>query len=123
MLVGKRAMLLVTIGGWQSHYAARGINGPIEDLLFPIHHGILFYPGFEVLPPYLVFRTGKIDKAAFTQLSCTLAQRLDSLWTCAPIAFRQQNAGDYLIPELTLRSELAPGRSGFAMHYQSDKRL
>ncbi|MEB5488419.1 hypothetical protein QMA73_30425, partial [Burkholderia pseudomallei] len=27
--------------------AARGINGPIDDLLYPIHHGILYYPGFD----------------------------------------------------------------------------
>ncbi len=36
-MAGKRAMLVVTTGGWESHYAARGINGPIDDLLFPIH--------------------------------------------------------------------------------------
>ncbi|MGE8201288.1 MAG: NAD(P)H-dependent oxidoreductase, partial [Variovorax sp.] len=40
-LTGKRAMLVVTTGGWASHYAPRGINGPMDDLLFPIHHGIL----------------------------------------------------------------------------------
>ncbi len=49
-LAGKRAMLLVTTGGWASHYSPRGINGPINDILFPIQHGILFYPGFTVLP-------------------------------------------------------------------------
>jgi hypothetical protein len=27
-LVGKRAMLIVTNGGWEEHYAARGVNGP-----------------------------------------------------------------------------------------------
>src|SRR5262249_52285019 len=34
-LADKRAMLIVTAGGWASHYAPRGINGPIDDLLFP----------------------------------------------------------------------------------------
>ncbi len=34
-LVGRRALLSVTVGGPESHYAARGINGPIDDLLFP----------------------------------------------------------------------------------------
>ena len=46
-LAGKRAMLLVTTGGWKEHYSARGINGPIDDLLFPINHGILYYPGYD----------------------------------------------------------------------------
>ena len=44
--VGKRAMLIVTAGGWAEHYSPRGINGPIDDILFPIQHGMLFYPGF-----------------------------------------------------------------------------
>ncbi|MEJ1268850.1 NAD(P)H-dependent oxidoreductase [Pantoea ananatis] len=44
-------MLVVTMGGWESHYSPRGINGHIDDILFPIQHGILFYPGFDVLPP------------------------------------------------------------------------
>lgn len=48
--IGKRAMLIVTAGGWAEHYSPRGINGPIDDILFPIQHGMLFYPGFEVLP-------------------------------------------------------------------------
>ena len=30
---GKRAMLIVTTGGWEQHYAERGVNGPIDDLL------------------------------------------------------------------------------------------
>ena len=115
-LAGKRAMLMVTTGGWESHYSARGINGPIDDLLFPIQHGILFYPGFEVLPPFVVYRTGKVDEVKFAELSAQLAQRLDTLASTAPIAFRAQNAGDYAIPALTLRDELAPGVTGFAAH-------
>jgi NAD(P)H dehydrogenase (quinone) len=113
---GKRAMLMVTTGGWESHYAPRGINGPIDDLLFPIQHGILHYPGFDVLPPVLVFRTGKMNAASYAELTARLAARLDGLWTDAPIAFRKQNAGDYSIPALELRPELAPGRSGFGLH-------
>jgi NAD(P)H dehydrogenase (quinone) len=115
-MAGKRAMLMVTTGGWASHYAPRGINGPIEDLLFPIQHGILYYPGFEVLPPFVVYRTGKIDEARFAAVREELGRRLDGLWRDAPIPFRPQNAGDYAIPELTLRPELAPGRSGFGIH-------
>ena len=115
-LSGKRAMLIVTTGGWESHYGPRGINGPMEDLLFPIHHGILYYPGFDVLPPFVIHRTGRIDAARYARIEDELGQRLDTLATTAPIAFRPQNAGDYAIPELTLRDDVAPGRSGFAAH-------
>lgn len=82
---GKRAMLVVTAGGWESHYAARGINGPMDDLLFPIHHGILHYPGFEVLPPFVVYRSGRIDAERFAALSEQLGRRLDDLQRAAPI--------------------------------------
>lgn len=116
MLAGKRAMLVVTTGGWASHYGPRGINGPMEDILFPIHHGILYYPGFDVLPPYVIHRTSRVDEARFNAIREELGQRLDTLWETKPIAFRPQNAGDYEIPALTLRDDIAPGRVGFAAH-------
>ncbi|MGY2485450.1 NAD(P)H-dependent oxidoreductase [Cupriavidus sp. CP313] len=117
-LAGKRAMLVVTTGGWESHYSPRGINGPIDDILFPIHHGILYYPGFDVLPPYLVYRTSKVDEARFAQIREELGERLDALGTTAPMPFRRQNAGDYQIPQLTLREDVAPGTVGFAAHLE-----
>ncbi|GLU33715.1 NAD(P)H-dependent oxidoreductase [Trinickia caryophylli] len=115
-LAGKRAMLIVTTGGWESHYSARGINGPIDDLLFPIQHGVLHYPGFDVLPPFVVYRTSRVDAARFETISDSLGKRLDALATTEPIAFRRQNGGDYDIPQLTLAPHLAPGRTGFAVH-------
>ncbi|MDR5753235.1 MULTISPECIES: NAD(P)H-dependent oxidoreductase [unclassified Caballeronia] len=115
-LAGKRAMLVVTAGGWESHYSARGINGPIDDILFPIHHGILYYPGFDVLPPFVVYRTGRTDETRFATLCDELGRRLDDLANTAPIAFRPQNAGAYDIPALTLRPEIAPDTHGFAAH-------
>ncbi|MEP9315535.1 NAD(P)H-dependent oxidoreductase [Pseudomonas sp. LABIM340] len=117
-LAGKRAMLVVTTGGWESHYSARGINGPIDDLLFPIHHGVLHYPGFDVLPPYLVYRTSRVDAQRYAQIEQELGERLDNLQTTAPIPFRRQNGGDYDIPALTLREEIEPDVSGFAAHLE-----
>ncbi|MBB4817432.1 NAD(P)H-dependent oxidoreductase [Pseudomonas solani] len=115
-MAGKRAMLLVTTGGWDSHYSERGINGPMDDLLFPIQHGILHYPGFDVLPPFVVHRTSRVDAARFASIQQELGQRLDRLWSTEPIAYRKQNAGDYEIPALTLKPEVAPGEVGFAAH-------
>ncbi|WP_436873916.1 NAD(P)H-dependent oxidoreductase [Kosakonia sacchari] len=117
-LAGKRAMLLVTAGGWESHYSPRGINGPIDDILFPIQHGMLFYPGFAVLPPLVIYRTSRVDDVRFAAHREELAQRLDTLWQTPPLPFRQQNGGDYTIPALTLRPEIAPGESGLAIHQQ-----
>lgn len=115
-LTGKRAMLVVTTGGWESHYAPRGINGPIEDLLFPIQHGMLFYPGFSVLPPLVLYRVQKSAQERFDSWCTALAQRLDRLAQDQPIAFRRQNGGEYAIPALTLREDLAEGERGFGVH-------
>ena len=116
-LAGKRAMLVVTVGGWEEHYGARGINGPIDDLLFPINHGILFYPGFEVLPPFVLYRADALDDAGFELTAERLRQRMRTLFDTAPIPYRRQNGGDYLIPTMQLRPDRGdPGVAGFAAH-------
>jgi NAD(P)H dehydrogenase (quinone) len=40
---------------------------PIDDLLFPINHGILYYPGYEVLPPFVVYKSDKLDGGPLTR--------------------------------------------------------
>jgi NAD(P)H dehydrogenase (quinone) len=116
-LAGKRAMLIVTAGGWEEHYAARGINGQIDDLLFPINHGILYYPGYHVLPPFVAYKVDRLDDAGFETAAENLRERMRMLATTPPIPYRQQNGGDYLIPSMQLRSELGdPGATGFALH-------
>ncbi|WP_437928706.1 NAD(P)H-dependent oxidoreductase [Sorangium sp. So ce291] len=106
VLQGKRALLIVTAGGWESHYSERGVNGPIDDLLFPITRGILHYPGFDVLPSFVVYRAKKMDDERFARIRQELGRRLDGLWTDEPIAYRKQNGGDYEIPALTLKPGL-----------------
>ena len=116
-LAGKRAMLIVTAGGWEEHYSARGINGPIDDLLFPINHGILYYPGYDVLPPFVVYKADKLDEAGFQATAERLRERMRTLATTSPIPYRRQNGGDYLIPGMQLRAGLEhSGATGFALH-------
>jgi len=116
-LAGKRAMLVVSAGGWAEHYAPRGVNGAIDDLLFPINHGILYYPGYEVLPPFVTYRTDRLDEAGFEPVAAALRERMRTLSTTAPIAYRPQNGGDYLIPSMQLRPGLGdPNAGGLALH-------
>ena len=116
-LAGKRAMLIVTAGGWEEHYGPRGVNGPIEDLLFPINHGILYYPGYDVLPPFVAYRVDRFDEAQFKPVADSLRERMRTLATTPPIPYRMQNGGDYLVPSMQLRPELDnSGASGFALH-------
>jgi len=116
-LEGKRAMLLVTAGGWEEHYSARGINGPIDDLLFPINHGILFYPGYRVLPPFVAYRVDRLNDTGFSAVAKSLRVRMRSIENTAPLSYRRQNFGDYLIPTMRLKPDLEePGTSGFSIH-------
>ncbi|WP_405496757.1 NAD(P)H-dependent oxidoreductase [Nocardia sp. NBC_00511] len=116
-LAGRRALLSVTVGGPESHYAPRGINGPIDDLLFPIHHGILYYPGLEVLPPFVVYAADRTTPDDYPDIAKSWRERLLTLDSTDPIAFRRQNLGDYEIPSLHLKEGLEPvGRTGFGLH-------
>ncbi|MEU6106335.1 NAD(P)H-dependent oxidoreductase [Streptomyces flaveolus] len=116
-LAGRKALLSVTVGGPEAHYAARGINGPIDDLLFPIQHGILYYPGIEALPPFVLYGTDRMTGEDYQDAAKAWEQRLLTLESTDPIAFRRQNAGDYEIPSLHLKEGLEPaGRTGFGLH-------
>jgi putative NADPH-quinone reductase len=42
-LSGKRALVVVTTGSPAPALGPRGVNGPLADLLFGLHHGTLFY--------------------------------------------------------------------------------
>ena len=116
-LAGKRAMLIVTAGGWEEHYRPRGVNGPIEDLLFPINHGILYYPGYDVLPPFVAYSTDRFDEERFETAAQHLRERMRTFETTPPIPYRRQNGGNYHIPTMELRAGLeAPGAIGFGLH-------
>ncbi|MGV9679849.1 NAD(P)H-dependent oxidoreductase [Nocardia sp. NPDC003482] len=119
ILSGRRAMLVVTIGGREPGYSDRGVNGPIEDLLFPIHHGILYYPGMDVLPPFLVHGSLRVNDKRFAEIAADLRERLAKLETIEPIRYRPQDGGDY-DRSLRLRPGLErDGRTGFAVHITS----
>ncbi|MGX9425577.1 MULTISPECIES: NAD(P)H-dependent oxidoreductase [Bradyrhizobium] len=121
-LAGRRAMLIVTAGGWEEHYSDRGVNGPIDDLLFPINHGVLFYPGYEVLPPFVAYRVDRFSEADFEAVATQLRHRMRAIETTAPIAYRKQNGGDYFIPSMKLKPGLeGAGASGFSLHVSKSK--
>lgn len=112
---GKRAMLSVAVGGPPEDYSPRGINGPLEQLLFPITHGSLYFPGFDVLPTFAVYGTGGLTAAGADAAKEAWRARLDGLFEDEPIAFRPQNGGDYTQTN-ELKSHVAPGQTGLMAH-------
>lgn len=50
----KTAFLCFTTGGPEIAYNG-GKNGNLDEILFPIHHGIFYFTGMTVLPPFIAF--------------------------------------------------------------------
>ena len=88
VMEGKKAMLAVTVGGHKGPFSPRGINGPIDYLLFPITHNILYYSGFTVLVSHVTYRADKAGEKEFKDSLNALVHTLDNIDTLEPIAYR-----------------------------------
>jgi NAD(P)H dehydrogenase (quinone) len=51
----KKAMLSLTTGAPDFFYKFDSIQGSIDEILFPINHGILYFCGFQVCEPFVTF--------------------------------------------------------------------
>lgn len=111
---GKRALLSVMVGGPAQDYSPRGINGPLDELLFPITHGALFFPGFDVLPTHAVFGTGKLESHEANKQFAIWHSRLKYIFNETPIPFRHQNNGDY--QGNILAEHISAGETGLTIH-------
>jgi NAD(P)H dehydrogenase (quinone) len=117
-LAGKRALLATTVGGPEADFVERGINGPLEQLLFPITHGTLFFAGMDVLPTFAIYGTASIDASRVEAAKRAWEQRLVRLFCDNPIPFRRQNDGDY--PDgHQLAPEIDPDTFGIPAHIKS----
>lgn len=116
---GKRALLAVAVGGPAQDYSPRGINGPLEQLLFPITHGTLFFPGMQVLPTFAVYGTVRIDAPGMAEAAAAWRGRVERLFDDAPMAFRPQNGGDYPDHHV-LADHIAPNQTGLMVHTADD---
>ena len=103
------------MGGPPGFYGDRGIHGAVDDLLFPLQHGLLFYGGAQVLPPALVWGADRFTPEDGENAATRLKERLLAIPTTEPVAFRAQAGGDY-DENLVLRPDVAPGAAGVRAH-------
>lgn len=94
-LEGRRAMVATTVGGRAAQYGPLGVNGTIDDILWPIQHGVFFYPGMTVVPPTVFYEVERATADAVEQMAERYAENLLGMGDVAPIPFRVQNHGDY----------------------------
>ncbi len=114
-------MVATTVGGRIGHYTERGVNGPIDDLLFPVNHGVLYFTGFDVLPPFVEHSAVHLDDRHYAGIAARYRQRLATVFTAEPIPYRPELGSDNTGLTHQDGSELIPGRespgtSGFALH-------
>jgi len=94
VFAGKRAMCSVTIGGPASMYSAYGVNGPIDAILFPIHHGMLYFTGFTVIEPFLVHGPARISQDERIAHLTRYRERVLGLASAPTIAYPKLDAYD-----------------------------
>ena len=60
---GRRALLSVTTGGTPARFAADGVYGEIERVLWPVRRLTLEYMGYEVEEPFVAYGVPRIGDA------------------------------------------------------------
>jgi NAD(P)H dehydrogenase (quinone) len=111
----KRAQVITTAGSPAAAMGPRGINGQLDQVLFPLLHGTLWYVGMEVLPPLAIHGADRLSTADHAEARAQVRQRMTRLQEVEPIAYRHQNRGDY-DRDLVLCEPLSPGQGGIGIH-------
>lgn len=119
-LAGKRALVVLTTGSPRPAMGPRGINGQLDQVLFPLLHGTLWYTGMSVLPPLAIHGADHLGPAQLTDARDRVRDAVTAIGKTSPIRFRHQNRGDY-DDDLVLRPELAPGATGLGVHEAGDQ--
>jgi NAD(P)H dehydrogenase (quinone) len=114
-LEGKRALAVVTVGGSGASYQPRGIDGQLEDVLFPLLHGTFFYTGMKPLPPVAVYSANHMSDEEYRLAAAEVRSRLLAADETPPIPYRPQNSGEY-DDNGVLLPHFVPGESGLGVH-------
>lgn len=113
--VGRRALIVVTVGEDRRSVGRRGISGDLDSLLFPITHGTLWFMGIETLALHVVYDADGLDQEDIQKEVARLRARLENLESETPRSFRRLRDGDYEGTR-ALREDLLPDRTDFDIH-------
>lgn len=86
-LVGKKALVSLTLGGREHMFGAGAIHGPLEDMLRPLLRGTLAYVGMDVLEPFVAWHVPYISHDAREDFLRAYQQRLEGLAQDVPLVF------------------------------------
>ena len=87
VFAGKRAICSLTTGGTAAMYTREGLSGPIDWILYPVNHGILYFTGFTVIEPFLVHGPARISQEERLAHLLRYRERVLGLATAPTIAY------------------------------------
>ena len=93
-LLGKKAMLAITVGGQPHMLVKDGVHGELNDMLKPILRGTLAYTGMAVLPTFVAHHVPYISQEARADLLEHYRQHLRSLDKLPALTFVSLNQFD-----------------------------
>ncbi len=115
LLEGRKVMIIVSTAAGEVALGPRGISGGVDDILFHINHGMIWYAGMQPLPPFVVYGATRTNSDRYGELESLLEQRLLTLDSTPPIPYRKQNSGDY-DDNLALKPGLECASAGLGIH-------
>ena len=80
----KTAFITMTTGGPEIAYNG-GKNGDLDTILFPIHHGMFYFTGMTVLPPFVCFGPARKTKEELENEIGRYKDYLNKLDTFTPL--------------------------------------
>ena len=81
----KSAFVIMTTGGPEESYGFNGRNGSITNILFPIQHGMFYFTGMTVLPPFISWGPARLTEEERINDLERLKEYLGKLETVEPI--------------------------------------
>ena len=109
---GRKAMVSCTTGTAASTYAEDGIEGHIQNLLWPVTNGVFHYMGFEPLPSFVAFAPRNLSGEQRQEILQAYAERLSTLDSTQPLFMHPREdygANQRLLPDVE-------PKSGFQWH-------
>ena len=106
VMQGKRAMLSLTTSAPPSTFLPDGRNGDIEQILWPLHGGVLALCGFDVLQPFIAHSIGWSDDEARSTILQAFADRLRDIESDEPMFFYKLDDYD---ENSRLKADIEPG--------------
>ncbi|MBU8812888.1 NAD(P)H-dependent oxidoreductase [Mycolicibacterium goodii] len=114
-LVGRRALIVVTVGEDARSLGSRGISGDVDSLLFPLTHGTLWYTGVGSFDLHVIYDADGLGPEGVQRETERLCDRLKALDTESAGRFRRLADGDYHGTR-ALREDIHPGRTDLGIH-------